>query len=165
MSSAHTPSQDSNQWHPLKYHLFKVANLAKTLGNKFNAGELAYYAGLWHDLGKYNPDFQKYLEQCHEASKSAEKAPDRKVPHAKYGAKLAAEKFQPLAPLIFGHHSGLPKRADLSDRLEEVNPKTYKQILDNAGAESLSLDLTHPEIEQQLINLATDEYSFDDSHR
>ena len=73
---AHTPSKNSEKWHLLEYHLSKVAKLAEIFGDKFNAGKLAYYAGLWHDLGKYNPDFQKYLEQCDEASKSAEKAPN-----------------------------------------------------------------------------------------
>ena len=158
---AHTPPKNSHKWHPLKFHLLKVANLAEVLANKFNAGKLAYYAGLWHDLGKYNPEFQKYLEGCYQASMKEEAEPKQKVPHAKYGAKLAAAKFQPLAPLIYGHHSGLPQRADLNDRLEEIQPETYQQILDNARSESLTLEITHPEIEQQLINLATDEYSYE----
>ena len=159
--SAHTPPLDSNKWHPLKCHLFKVAKLAETLGNKFNVGKLAYYAGLWHDLGKYNLDFQKYLEQCHEASELGEKPPYRKVPHAKYGAKLAAEKFQPLALLIYGHHGGLPQPARMNDSLAEIKAETYEQILNNARLESLNLEITDSTIEQQLIDLATDEYSFE----
>lgn len=159
--SAHTPPQNSNKWHPLKCHLFKVAKLAKQFGNKFNAGELAYYAGLWHDLGKYNPEFQEYLNQCHQATKSGKQAPKQKVPHAKYGAKLAADKFQPLAPLIYGHHSGLPKKEDLKDRLEEIDLNIHRQILNNASSESLALEISDSIIEQQLTDLATDEYSFE----
>ena len=98
---AHTPPKDSNKWHPLKCHLFKVAKLAKKFGNKCNAGELAYYAGLWHDLGKYNPEFQEYLEQCDRATRNGEKPPRRKVPHAIYGAIFAEEEFPFLAPIIY----------------------------------------------------------------
>lgn len=162
--SAHTPLRNSNKWHPLKCHLFKVAKLARKFGNKFNAGELAYYAGLWHDLGKYNPDFQKYLKQCHQASLKGENEPFKKVPHAIYGAKLAAEKFQPIAPLIYGHHSGLPQKAAMSDRLIEIKPEIYKQILENARNEFLDLEIEieiNSLITQQLTNLATDEYSYE----
>ncbi len=67
--AAHTPPQDRpDVWHPLHAHLHKVAHLAKRLAEKFGAGELGYYAGLWHDLGKYNPEFQRYLQACHEAA-------------------------------------------------------------------------------------------------
>ena len=158
---AHTPPKDSIKWHPLQCHLFKVAKLAREFGSKFNAEELAYYAGLWHDLGKYNPKFQEYLKECDRATRLRKKPPSQKVPHAVYGAKLAAEKFQPLAPLIYGHHSGLPQLARMNDRLAEIKTEIYEQILDNAHLESLNLEIIDPEIEQQLINLAKDEYSFD----
>jgi CRISPR-associated endonuclease/helicase Cas3 len=97
---AHTPPQDSDDFHPLKAHLSKVAKKAEEFAEKFKAGKIAYYAGLWHDLGKYNPEFQKYLEQCDRASKTNSSKPKNRVPHAIYGAKLAAEKFHPIAPLI-----------------------------------------------------------------
>ncbi|MDJ0687762.1 MAG: CRISPR-associated helicase Cas3' [Xenococcaceae cyanobacterium MO_188.B32] len=159
--SAHTPPRNSGKWHPLKAHLSKVAKRAEKLANKFKAGKLAYYGGLWHDLGKYNPDFQKYLEQCDRASKLGKKAPHQKVPHAKYGAKLAAEKFQPIAFLIYGHHGGLPRQADMNDRLAEIKSEIYAQILENASSESLNLDINSSEIEQQLVNLVTNEYSYE----
>ena len=89
--AAHTPPKDSQIWHSLSHHLNKVATRAKTIAEKFDAGELGYYAGLWHDLGKYNPAFQKYLEQCDAVSRSQDAEPRDRVPHAIYGAKLAAE--------------------------------------------------------------------------
>ncbi|BAU65299.1 ATP-dependent RNA helicase SrmB [Stanieria sp. NIES-3757] len=157
---AHTPPQDSEDFHLLKKHLSKVANKAKELAAKFNASELAYYAGLWHDLGKYNPEFQKYLEQCDQASKSNSSEPKNRVPHAIYGAKLAAEKFQPIAPLIYGHHGGLPQMQHMKDRLAEIKIETYQQILNNARSESLNLEIT-PEINQELINLVKDNLGFE----
>jgi CRISPR-associated endonuclease/helicase Cas3 len=89
--AAHTPPKDSKTWHELKAHLSKVARRARKIAEKFGAGELGYYAGLWHDLGKYNPAFQKYLEQCEAASRLGASEPRDRVPHAIYGAKLAAE--------------------------------------------------------------------------
>ncbi|MEL6927980.1 MAG: CRISPR-associated helicase Cas3' [Cyanobacteria bacterium J06600_6] len=159
--SAHTPSKSNTEWHPLKSHLSKVAMLAREFSGKFNASKLGYYAGLWHDLGKYNPEFQEYLKQCYRATELEENPPSQKIPHAKYGAKLASEKFPPLAPLIYGHHSGLPKKEDLKDRLEEIDLNIHRQILNNASSESLSLEIRDSIIERQLSNLATDEYSFE----
>lgn len=173
---AHTPAEDKKiassqilretcdnrleNWHSLKAHLSKVSVIAKKSADKFNAGKLAHYAGLWHDLGKYNPEFQNYLKQCHQASKLGEKEPNQKVPHAIYGAKLAAEKFQPIAPIIYGHHGGLPQPAYMKDRLEEVKSATYEQVLENARKESVKLDIDS-EINQQLMSLTVDEYSYE----
>jgi CRISPR-associated endonuclease/helicase Cas3 len=157
---AHTPPKDSNDFHPLQAHLTKVAKKAEEFAEKFKAGKIAYYAGVWHDLGKYNPEFQKYLEECDLASKLGNKAPSQKVPHAKYGAKLAAEKFQPIAPLIYGHHGGLPQPQYMRDRLVEIKTETYQQILENARSESLNLEIT-PEINRQFENLAKDNLGFE----
>ncbi len=155
---AHTPSKNSEKWHLLEYHLSKVAKLAEIFGNKFHAGKLTYYAGLWHDLGKYNPEFQQYLEQCDRASKSGEKAPRQKVLHAKYGAKLAAEKFPFLTSIIYGHHAGLPQGADMMARIAEIDCDTHQHILKNAIKESLNTDIDS-ETERQYKNLLSDVYS------
>lgn len=52
------------QRHRLSDHLKEVARLAKDFADKFVAGELAYWAGLWHDVGKFHPAFQEYLQKC-----------------------------------------------------------------------------------------------------
>ncbi|HHT9108371.1 MAG TPA: hypothetical protein ACFYEF_08195 [Candidatus Wunengus sp. YC63] len=39
------------QRHRLSDHLKEVARLAKGFADKFGAGKLAYWVGLWHDLG------------------------------------------------------------------------------------------------------------------
>src|SRR4030042_5661193 len=49
------------EWHRLEDHLKKVAEIARSFGNEFNAGDWAYLAGVWHDLGKYAPAFQNKL--------------------------------------------------------------------------------------------------------
>lgn len=116
---AHTPGKGKD-WHDLVSHLEQTAARARRNGAKFGAGEAAYLAGLWHDLGKFNPDFQEYLRRCEAASRNGEEPPAKGVQHAVYGAVLAWESAQPLASVIYGHHAGLPNRA----KLQEVVAKT-----------------------------------------
>ncbi len=67
---AHTPSDhDPNKWHDLKEHLDEVAGLAEGFAQKIGAGKIAHYVGLFHDIGKYNPEFQAFLQQCDRAGR------------------------------------------------------------------------------------------------
>lgn len=54
--------------HLLADHLRAVAQLAAHFSQKFDSDSSgkswAYWAGLWHDLGKYRPGFQEYLGQA-----------------------------------------------------------------------------------------------------
>lgn len=154
--NAHTPNDDGN-WHELKHHLSKVARRSQELASKFGGQDIAFYAGLWHDLGKYNPSFQDYLDKCHT---EPDKKPRDKVPHAIYGAKLAAVKFQALAPLIYGHHGGLPQLSHMENRLAEVDAATYESILENARTEGIDLDLPS-EIGDKFASLCRDEESLE----
>ncbi len=104
---AHTPG-DGEEWHDLVAHLRNTAVRARENGDKFGAGEVAYLAGLWHDLGKFNPAFQEYLIRCRRADRDGEVPPAKNVPHAVYGARFAREAYQPLTQVIHGHHAGLP---------------------------------------------------------
>ena len=64
--------------HDLVEHLKSVAELAAGFASKFEAKDLGYWAGLWHDLGKVNPDFQKYLHDCEADPSRHRRGPDRK---------------------------------------------------------------------------------------
>ena len=105
---AHTPGRGSD-WHDLVSHLEQTAAKARTNGAKFGAGEVSYLAGLWHDLGKFNPEFQDYLIRCERADRDGDAPPTKSVPHAVYGAKFAREAYSPLMQVIYGHHAGLPE--------------------------------------------------------
>ena len=50
------------QAHDLVEHLQCVAELAAGFADKFGARDLAYWAGLWHDLGKFNLAFQEHIK-------------------------------------------------------------------------------------------------------
>lgn len=96
--------------HSLAQHLVSVASRAKTAARHFQGEQHAMLAGLLHDLGKAEDEFQKRINK---ASKTA-KEDGEKQPHAHHGAALALEHLLwPVAFAINGHHAGLHNRADL----------------------------------------------------
>jgi CRISPR-associated endonuclease/helicase Cas3 len=116
---AHTPGKNT-PWHHLVSHLQQTAANARENAAKFGAGELAYLAGLWHDLGKFNPEFQEYLICCERADRTGDEPPARSVPHAIYGAMFAGERrLAMIAPIIYGHHAGLQEPAAVKSRLAD----------------------------------------------
>ena len=123
---AHTPGP-SGDWHLLTAHLVSVAEKARLLAEPLGAVDLAYWIGLWHDLGKINPQFQDYLRAQNEGRYH------RRVPHAIWGAALAydliwrrshkAIGWKALALAIAGHHAGLGCGETISQDLEEFLAK------------------------------------------
>lgn len=156
---AHTPPEDSHSWHSLNEHLNQVAILAQQFAARFGARQLAKYAGLWHDLGKYTPEFQQYLEACHDASRQGLTKPRSYAPHAIHGAKLAAQVCHPIAPLIAGHHSGLPNVSQLKDKLAGLSEASYQLVLKNARSQ-VELE-PQPGFEQEVRALAQDKLGFE----
>ncbi|MFH0351855.1 MAG: CRISPR-associated endonuclease Cas3'' [Chromatiales bacterium] len=88
--------------HLLRDHLQAVGNLASYFAGQScpPLSDVAYWAGLLHDLGKYRDEFQQYL--CGKRESSTE------THHAVYGAALAYMRGW-LGPAfaIAGHHAGL----------------------------------------------------------
>jgi CRISPR-associated endonuclease/helicase Cas3 len=117
------PDRPESEWEDLAEHLHKVADLASGFAGAFGAAEWGRLAGLWHDLGKYRPEFQARLRGSREA-----------VEHAGAGAALASSRDKlrglPLAFAIAGHHAGLANltasedggRRPLMERLKENGP-------------------------------------------
>ncbi len=108
--------------HDLVEHLTAVAEQARAFAAKFGAGDTAYWAGLWHDLGKFTSAFQDYL-MAQEAGQ-----PHPRVPHAIWGAALAyrllwtqyrsQETWKEIALPIAGHHAGLADGGTVAQTLE-----------------------------------------------
>ena len=95
----------------------------------FGAGDWAYLAGLWHDLGKYQDEFQKKLNP--EDPEVGSETNSGSVNHSTSGALLADKRFKPIGRIltyaIAGHHAGLPdwiheigSGGALSTRLQEA---------------------------------------------
>lgn len=97
-------------WHPLADHLHAVADMARRFAEPFDAGDWAYLAGMWHDLGKYSADFQEYLKRS--SSDDYHEAEVRgRVDHTSAGAQHAVTSVPILGHLlahaVAGHHAGL----------------------------------------------------------
>lgn len=93
----------SGEYHDLVDHLRGVAVLAEEFATPLDAGHLARFLGLWHDIGKFHPDWQRYLQDCEADTRHRGHGPDHKAA----GAHLASEHVQPLSLLVQGHHGGL----------------------------------------------------------
>lgn len=138
--------------HLLASHLRAVARLAAEFSSVFDAAEptrrWAYLAGLWHDLGKYRPGFQRYVRLGDNPDAHIEgKVGGREKTHSAAGALWAMQQLnQPnrpygniLAYLIAGHHAGL---ADWTGDLEwRLQSEDSRRELDEALAAELPPDI------------------------
>ncbi len=134
---------------PTHGHLNKVAYwTAKFASEMFapasseakSASDWGYLTGLWHDLGKFAPEWQIYL-----ASKSDIHAPEdqpnpgKKEDHSTAGAVFTAGRppfGDLLSYLIAGHHAGL---ADAAQLFHERLPKQINEWRSHAEAAGVSL--------------------------
>lgn len=118
------------KWQVLEDHLKNVAEMAQGFAEEIGAGEWGYLAGLWHDLGKFAPEFQNMLRLANGLDASRVCGCGR-VNHSTAGAILAVERFQVagriLSYLVACHHAGLSDWANdragnaaLSIRLNDI---------------------------------------------
>lgn len=139
---AHTPNPQG-LWHLLQDHLQGTAKLARERAAKFEAGEMAFRAALLHDLGKYQPAFQSYLQDCAlDGGRTARHGPA----HAPVGAYLAQQNWDGLAFVVWGHHAGLPSRGMLRRRLPEPALATLAQEMSAVAAHDGVLVPTPPAV-------------------
>ena len=144
--------------HLLADHLHAVAGMAAGFSGAFEPAAAnqrwAYLAGLWHDLGKYRPGFQRYLLQSGNPDAHIEgKVGGREKTHSAAGALWAMEALEKthgangklaarvLAYLIAGHHAGLHDwNGGLNERLAEADCQTELQEAKDARPPPSILD-------------------------
>lgn len=122
---AHSRNADG-QRQDLREHLEAVAREAGRFAEAFGAEDLARAAGLWHDIGKFHPEWQAYLLEAEAGRKGV--GPD----HKGAGSVLAARECAPLAFVIAGHHGGLQDQSDLKEHLEGWKQGLVTEALERA---------------------------------
>lgn len=149
MFYAHSGSaEDRSDWQALQDHLRATAALAGELGKPLGLEQIAYLAGLYHDLGKYSLPFQRRLTGA-----------DIRVDHSTAGAVEMMARGAAMSPVagimlelvaycIAGHHAGLPDRknetaACLDRRLEldlpALDPAWKEELGELSEAEAAGL--------------------------
>lgn len=116
---AHAPSDGSREVpHGLDDHLRSVGELAAGFAPD-SVKAVVRLAGLWHDLGKRRPGFQKYIRQAGVVDAHIERVADRDKAHSAAGALWAVQHLEEnhgaqgtilgrlLQYVIAGHHAGL----------------------------------------------------------
>jgi CRISPR-associated endonuclease/helicase Cas3 len=116
---AHSPPEASGKEpHGLDAHLRAVGQLAASFASE-PAKAVARLAGLWHDLGKRRPGFQRYIRQTGVVDAHIERVTDKDKTHSAAGALWAVQHLEQthgaqgkvlgrlLQYVIAGHHAGL----------------------------------------------------------
>ncbi len=136
---------DDGRLHPLREHLEGTARLAAEFASEFGAAGWGRLAGLWHDLGKYSPDFQKKIYAAAEGADAHIEAKAR-VDHSTAGAIHAIEQFnipgRILAYLSAGHHAGLSDwQADNTGRKALSQRTMQRGLLEDALGGEIPADV------------------------
>lgn len=137
------PSESGAPWHLLADHLRGVADRAKAfaqaaLPDDREFVQLAWIAGLLHDLGKYRPEFQEYL--------AGRRCKSEATWHKQAGAAWAADSGRAdVAFAIAGHHGGIPNKIDLVEGIKKPGGRDVcQQVLERAIRDCSALQFDWP---------------------
>lgn len=128
---------DRSDWQVLDDHLQGVAALARTNAAPLGLGACADVLGRFHDLGKYDPEFDRRL-----------RGEDVRVDHSTAGGAMLLAEVPPalrpvaeaLAYAILGHHAGLPDRTGDTEACMEQRLARPRAALDPAWRRHLPVD-------------------------
>lgn len=136
---AHVRGNGDGKWrvHDLSAHLKSTARRSMNFAQKFGAGALGYKVGLWHDLGKFKPEFQAKIRLKSGYDPEAHIEGINRVEHAitgaLYSSRLYPQKItenltlgQLICIPVLAHHAGLRNfQEDVLPRIknstEEIN--------------------------------------------
>ncbi|MBF0566480.1 MAG: CRISPR-associated endonuclease Cas3'' [Nitrospirae bacterium] len=138
---------DDGRKHNLYDHLIGTAHISRKFAAEFGCGGWGYLAGLWHDLGKYSPEFQKYIRSAGGIDAHIEGIKGR-VDHSTAGGFYAVETFKSMgrvfAYIIAGHHAGLPDwesdKSGMASLEQRLRPEK-KKLLESARSISIPNDI------------------------
>lgn len=160
---AHSANAEG-EWHDLRDHLESVAKIARGFAEPFGAGALAEVVGWWHDVGKFQHEFQEMLREVQAGR------PKRRVDHSATGAVHARSVARLLGrghpgavePLVFerlmafviaAHHAGLADSLPALDSRLDERSAAYQAVRDDPrAAASLGLPRGLPELPSRLTD-------------
>ncbi len=121
---AHGPN-GSGRWHGLLEHLLGVSERAACFAEAIDASEAARLIGFWHDIGKLNPAWQKYLRD--RVAGKRVKGPEHAIVALQLFLDAFSDKrYQILAYLMDCHHRGLQDvKADLGSRVRRTAEQAW----------------------------------------
>lgn len=162
-----TSDEACERMDPQAGHLNKVAHwTARFAAEMFPPGpdrdladQWGYLAGLWHDLGKFAPEWQNYLK-----TKSDPHAAEvtGKVDHTTAGAKHAVSVSRHchlIATAITGHHAGLLDARAEGASLENRLRKTFGNEIPHLQAPTEVTEPSIPSLPGFLTNLPKGKHS------
>ena len=157
------PTQEGRE-HALLDHLRAVAEGAARFATPLGSAEIGRLAGLWHDLGKYAPAFQKMIREANGFEAHIEGDTGGPRAHSSAGAIHAAQTLGPagqaIAFALAGHHAGLANQSDLGERLRRKgDPKREDRCLVRAidgGAPADLLAAAAPPLPAHLLGSTDD---------
>lgn len=123
-------------------HLKAVGQLTAAFAERFHSGAVARALGRLHDIGKLDPEFQRYLTEC-ESNEERRRGPE----HRSAGAILAEKSGLGLAAMtIFGHHGGLRSLADMRSHLSGESSAGVRSAVQAGGDWALSAKVPEEEV-------------------
>ncbi len=138
-------NKDNDTVQSVKDHCISTAKLAKEFAVK-ELKSIVYVIGLMHDIGKYQPSFQRKISYQENI----------RVEHSTCGALVAKSKYNNALSLIMqyciaGHHSGIPNGGYANDTedMTTLRGRMNRSFEDYSAYEN---ELTIPYIDEDLFN-------------
>src|SRR5690242_3665558 len=126
----------------LEEHLRNVADAAGRYSASFGSKAFAHYAGLMHDIGKYDPAFQQYLLNAEQNPAKGMRGPDHKGAGTVLAQTVEARGLLAFLFLLTGIMEGLqpgPTLKPLFWNVGQIRPYRTLLLQPNAPYQSYRL--------------------------